>query len=153
MGVTTAIPSKPYGPLEHCDYRVLDARCICKVCVEWREALAAYEAGIERCSTHIRGCKCLDCKGMFRARSRYLAAMNRRDLYSESSFHASRNMVELTGFKFMGWVTNIVGDRIERPDGWWEKSAPLLPLAHWFNKFNRSVSIAGSGFAPHLIDL
>lgn len=41
----------------------------------------------------------------------------------------------------MAWVTNVLNNRTERPDGWWIAKGPFLPIAYWQIMFRRSVTL------------
>ena len=140
--VGTIIPMKAYSPLEHFDYSLTDSACCCQVCVDWRVKLIALKDAHTHIESHKRDCSCADCSAYMKSRSAYLAALNRRDLYSECSWHAL-DMEE--GARFMGWLTGILFDRKLKSDGWWESRGPHLPLSYWKMMFKRSFAIGASG--------
>ena len=143
-----------YSPLNHFDYSVLDQECACDICTDWRGKLARWRASLAP-RWHRRDCACVSCKEYMRTRSAYLAAVHRRDLYCESSWHASmvdhRNEIfDLTisvpgsglGARFMEWL----GGQLEaETDGWWEKLGPRIPLSAWFDGFTYALESSGIG--------
>ena len=132
--------TKLYGPLNHFDYEKLDKECACSVCIPWRESHRSYAAVLVRTESHRRDCMCEDCRAGYRARSEYLAHLNRRDLYCESSFHAA---VEPTlGPAYMEWLRQQMDDKDVRPNGWWETQAPALPMQAWFRRFHHHATTA-----------
>jgi len=142
-----------FGPLEHHDYRVLDAECICHVCVPWRERHRALQEQQLKTQDHDISCACEECRIKVQRRTAYLAAMNKRDLYCEASWHAqlltrNNNVFTVTvsdpvsGFAlvFMNWLG---GELNTRNDSWWEIRGLLLPLSHWFNRFSHAAAASG----------
>lgn len=127
---------KKFGPLEHYDYETLDAQCVCIVCEDWRGTAKALEKAREVIADHPRSCLCCECKAMYSARSRYLAALNRRDLYSEASYHATRDPA--LGPRFMSWVGVQMIEPRPKSQNWWEIKAPALPLLAWFTTFEKA---------------
>ena len=127
--------------LDHYDYSFTDSECSCAICVEWRLNLAE----LQRLQLSTKGhhkhhygrCGCKDCESKMRARSAYLAALSRRDLYSESSFHAAHMQPDV-GEKFMGWLLGVLLDRKLKSNGWWENTAPMVPLGQWQVMFHRA---------------
>jgi hypothetical protein len=129
---------RQFPPLDHYDYGDLDAQCICMVCLEWRTQLSRLQSLQERITHHGKACKCALCTQAMKARSAYLAALNRRDLYCESSWHASEMLPRL-GEHFMQWLGGQLADRRARDDRWWENWAPHLPIAYWQRCWRNSV--------------
>lgn len=135
---------KTFGPLEHYDYAVVDTQCDCVVCEDWRATLKVYEVAVAVRADHKRSCLCRTCKDMYSARSKYLAAMNRRDLYSEASYHAA-NEPKL-GVQFMSWIETQVAEPRPKSQNWWEIKSASLPLGKWFLAFEKaSFNVAVSG--------
>jgi hypothetical protein len=146
--------SRIYSALEHHDYRVLDQDCICFICEDWRTKLAILQSWQAKTAGHKLGCPCDGCRQKMRARSGYLAALARRDLYSEGSWHAAVAPHEIidspyiqqcsgVGAVFMDWL----GGQVQRKtDGWWENAAPFIALSTWFENF--ALVVAASGLIP-----
>lgn len=142
--------SKPkvFAPLDHYDYGELDALCECSLCQDWRiklKFLKQYQDNLPKkdcpeksCHPDLKG-PCSDCRLGLRARMIYLAALNRRDLYSESSFHADAMDPPVLGEAYMAWIKGVIDDRKTREDGWWTNKAPYLPMQWWLTMFKRSV--------------
>ncbi len=134
--------------LDHYDYSFTDSECSCTICTEWRLNLAE----LQRLQFSTKGhhkhhygrCGCEDCESKMRARSSYLAALSRRDLYSESSFHAA-HMPPDVGEKFMSWLLGVLLDRKLKSNGWWENTAPMVPLGQWQVMFHRAEAAGVSG--------
>lgn len=158
------IPFKPpvsgaprtFGPLDHYDYSALDEFCQCELCTEWRVRFSALIEAQKRVQDRVATCdlkdchidmkgKCEDCKAGIKLRTSYLASLNRRDLYSECSFHADSMALpgqsNIVGQAFMNWITNVLNDREQRGDGWWIAKAPFFPMQYWLTMFRRSVSL------------
>lgn len=132
-----------YSQLNHFDYAKLDRECGCAICTPWRQARQTYGEMLAKIDTHPRDCMCDLCREGYKARSEYLVHLNRRDLYCESSFHAS--VEPGLGAPYMDWLSKQMNDKAAKPDGWWEIQAPALPMQSWFRRFQHAVSIAASG--------
>lgn len=140
---------KRFEPLDHYDYGELDLLCTCELCAEWRLRLSLLQDVQKRieqkictnssCAKDMKG-RCDDCRVGIKLRTSYLASLNRRDLYSECSFHAFHMEPRIVGKAFMAWVHNILADRGTRTDGWWVGKAPFLPIQYWLTMFRRSVA-------------
>lgn len=143
-----ALKVKEFDLLEHGDYGETDLRCTCALCEDWRAKLAVlqkFQSYLPRetcpeyaCHPDLKG-PCADCRLGLKARMTYLAALNRRDLYSECSFHASMMESQMIGRSFMQWVRDIIDDRANYPDGWWTNKAPHHPLQFWITMFKQSI--------------
>lgn len=137
-----------FDPTDHYDYAEIDEHCSCDLCSEWRVKLANlnnFKQDLPKkncrektCHPDLKG-PCSDCRMALRARMVYLAALNRRDLYSECSYHASRMEPPIVGESFMDYISGIVMDRSARQDGWWTNKAPYLPIQFWITMFKRSL--------------
>lgn len=132
--------TKAFGPLNHFDYERLDRECTCSVCMPWRASHQNYTAVLVKIESHPRSCMCEECREGYKARSEYLAHMNRRDLYCESSFHAS--LEPTLGPAYMAWLGREMADKKTKPDGWWEIQAPALPMQAWFRRFHHHATTA-----------
>jgi hypothetical protein len=143
-----ALALREFDPLDHYDYGEIDLQCSCGLCADWRKKLSDLQrfqsylprknCEHESCHPDLKG-PCSDCKLALRSRMTYLAALNRRDLYSECSFHASNMEPPIVGEAFMRWVRAVVDDSTTRPDGWWTNKAPYLPMQFWITMFRQSV--------------
>jgi hypothetical protein len=132
-----------YGPLEHYDYGVLDRHCLCDLCLEWRAA--------QRTWHEYQDNKRKNPQDRIAHRSTYLAAVSRRDLYCESSWHASENR---WGEDYMDWISRQITETAERSKYWWRTEGLSSPLLYWFRQFNvYRRSNATAAFDPPLIDL
>jgi len=145
---------KAYGALEHFDYSVLDTDCICPICEEWRATYQTWLRDQEDPAKHQAGCRCPQYACRIPSRSAYLAAMYRRDLYCESSWHASENK---WGRTYMEWLTGQVVEDPAIPNRtrvWWETVGCSAPLHYWFKHFNRramTISAFASGGSSRLM--
>lgn len=120
----TKLICAPRDPLEH--YAVLDDdACSCSICVAWRKARVVADAAAKKESVEAA------------RRVRYhLQALNaRRDLWIESSYHASMHKF---GKPYMAWLANETAD-VRRYYGWWANEASRLPMTFWFERFERAV--------------
>jgi hypothetical protein len=132
-----------YGPLEHYDYGILDEHCLCPLCLEWRAAQSVW--------LNHQGRKRGDPQTRIALRSTYLAAVSRRDLYCESSWHASSNR---WGEDYMEWITQQITESLGRTKQWWHTEGLSSPLLFWFKQFNKYRRLnAPADFDPPLIDL
>lgn len=138
---STPIAIPLYGPLEHADYPLLDQRCACSICIDWRDKKAIFDAALQIVISHQRTCKCAECKVMRRAGTAYHASNNRRDLYSEMSYLVGGKK---WGHHAMRWLENEIKDPA-RTDGWWQGRAPYYSMASWLNRFVHSATTAVSG--------
>lgn len=133
-----------YEPLDHFDYYELDVKCSCYICKEWRsrrnvfqkaQALVANKkCSLDDCSVDMKG-SCADCRSGMQLRLLFHASNNRRDLYSECSWHASEMEHPELGKAFMAWITKIINNRSTRRDSWWVGKAPYLPVQFWLTMF------------------
>lgn len=147
---------REFDPLDHYDYGEVDYLCSCSLCAEWRNRLAELQSVQKRietkkcdnahCVRDMKG-RCDDCKTGIKLRSSYLASLNRRDLYSESSFHAYCMSPKALGEAYMAWIDKILSDREARPDGWWVGRAPFLPMQYWLTMFRRAVALGDDSTA------
>lgn len=129
-----------FKPLEHFDYGELDYRCTCSICGDWRTKLFTLQQHRTGCaSTAPRLCKCDGCKAFFRLQSAYLAALHRRDLYCESSWHAHQMEPRALGESFISWIEAVVADSQLRSDGWWIERGSHMPMAYWHSAFRKEM--------------
>lgn len=140
-----------FSPLAHHDYGEVDPLCLCIICVDWRNKLYFYHQTLlttphgpeERDD---RGCLCSDaCKASMKARSAYLGALHRRNLYCESSWHAASMNPKELGESYMKWVQGELTDRESRSDSWWERQGSCFPMAYWLTMFRQSFNEVVSG--------
>lgn len=150
------IPSRIFQPLNHYDYGVLDEFCACPVCQDWRQKQITFMSFVQATWKHQLGCKCDGCQGKMRTRSLHLAALNRRDLYCEASWHASQitdttsafdrcmsQMGSGLGLHFMTWLR---GQFCEKPEGWWVITAPYRAISDWIDDFSLALELSGIGY-------
>ena len=126
---------RQFDAFNHHDYTLLDSQCMCDVCENWRKAFAQLQVYAEPVKDHRIGCMCPQCVAFRRYRVTYLAVLNRRDLYCEASWHASKAEPELGwGPPFMKWVAGQVASGYNH--AWWAVHAPGLSLMNWFQAFD-----------------
>lgn len=153
---TGLTPWKIFPPLDHYDYKALDAFCACAVCREWRSRQAVFLKYMGVTTGHSISCTCQDCQARMKARSPHLAALNRRDLYCEASWHASQITTYNNAFghslsvygsgmgvHFMTWLT---GQFTERKEGWWIINAPYRSIDRWIRDFQVALEASGIGY-------
>lgn len=140
-----AIPgTRVYKPLVHFDYGILDDACMCGICVDWRTKRAFYTTSLTLVphsdkDRDDRGCKCsTQCRDSMKARSAYIAVMNRRNLYCESSWHASHMKPRELGEALMSWVGAEIDTSRKRSDSWWERYGSWYPMQYWLRMFRHS---------------
>jgi hypothetical protein len=131
--MSTDLQKRIYPPLDHYDYSAIDTGCCCTVCEDQRIRLIEMTVLVVATADHHRICKCKLCKERKASRTAYFAAVNRRDLYSESSYHAKIWL----GESFMTWITSVLEDK-QRSDGWWMLQAPWKHMGNWFLDYSRS---------------
>jgi hypothetical protein len=149
--------SKIFLPLEHYDYQLVDAFCLCPVCADWRWKQMRFQRLVERTAGHGIACRCCACDDKMSARSPHLAALNRRDLYCEASWHAAQIAEEESAFtpaisalgsgmglRFMDWVQ---GQFKVHREGWWVITAPYRAMADWIEDFTNAAAASGIGVA------
>lgn len=132
--------------LSHYSYPELDEGCRCRICQSWRDTQEIYFGYLKITEDHRLGCRCDDCRSLMRARSGYLAATNRRNLFCELSWHATQ---QKHGIALMRWLW---GQIVEQPvvynDRFWEHNGAETPLISWFREFSahqRGLGMAVSG--------
>lgn len=137
--------SRIYPPLDHFDYGFLDRECICDICTTWRSKRvhldsfgipdsrslpgAVYNSG-ETFSGRKVGYDPI-AREWIKARSAFLGWNNRRELYCESSWHASREEDKQRALRFMTWLRSVIMNPDAHTDGWWEVRAITIPLGYW----------------------
>lgn len=134
---------KVYKPLEHSDYSYTDADCCCEICTDWRQKLEVIQAALKTTDGHRRNCYCDNCKKMRKAKAAYLAALNRRDFYSEMSWHAGHYTSGLA-IEMMNWVHDQLSSKT---DGWWYVASSRVMVGDWLDKFGGVASGAAEAFA------
>lgn len=128
-----------FDPLNHSEYSEIDKSCLCAVCANWRASLDAYldaqnctglKEGRPKRGSEMRSER--DVKAMMSRRSVYMAAVNRREVYCEISWHAVRMS---NGADIMSWLKEQLA---ARSDNWWEISAPQMTIGEWMAAYYRA---------------
>lgn len=133
-----------FSPVEHYDYSILDVACSCVICMQWRQLYTTIQnSGV---ANHHRGCACSICIPLRKTRSAFLAAVHRRDLYCESSFHAAHMEPPELGTSYMSWLKDVLLDRKTRSDSWWEFHGERYPIAYWMRLFRQDLGGDALGF-------
>lgn len=130
-------------PLEHFDYDELEdenSQCGCVLCTAYRDSLAEFTYYSAICSRHKRTCKCTYCKERNSSQIVHMAALNKRDTYSELSFVVNRRMDEsahthLVGTQFLQWIYNRMIDKAWKTEGWWAIQASNFTLQDWIEQW------------------
>jgi len=125
--------------LEHHDYPRLDVECCCRICKEWRERRVEYESLRRFVNHHSRSCFCWKCCRTRELQIEYLAVQNKRDVYCELSWHASKHN---NGSVMMKWLEKELMES-DLSDGWWAKTSPVFSLGHWVWLFKEHVRTSG----------
>lgn len=139
--MTATSELRPSPLLRHFDYTEIE-NCDCEVCADWRRKRDLYQAAAALVAGHGRSCTCAGCKSMRSVRTAYHAADERRNLYSEMSFHAGLGDLADGELKMMWLKDEIMSGR--RSDGWWEGRAPYYPMGHWFLQAKKGVAAFAS---------
>ena len=143
-----------YSPLDHFDYGELDNYCTCKICGAWRDRRSVFQQYQEMVESHVHNCNCKQCVATMPFRTAYLAALNKRDLYCEASWHASNlspanplfsvtvtHPASAMALGFMNWLET---ELTKGTESWWEIQGLKLPMDHWFGRFSRVVEASGA---------
>lgn len=146
--------SRIYPPLNHYDYGFLDRECICDICMTWREKRihldsfgipdsrslpgAAYRNGETFSGRKVEYDPIA--REWIKARSAFLAWNNRRELYCESSWHASCEDDQYKALRFMDWLRSVIMNKQAHTDGWWEVRAITIPLGFWMKLYRYQLS-------------
>lgn len=117
----------------HYDYPQLDVSCTCKYCADWREKRRSFDHAKALTSDHSISCYCWRCVARRDLQTSYLAALNKRDIYCEISWHASKHK-DSYGPTLMQWI-DVVLQSDELGEGWWYTRAPYFPLRHFLYRF------------------
>lgn len=127
-----------FDSLHHFDYDRLDVECACSICVSWRLKRTEFEHRKALTKGHHRTCYCWRCIQKRKAQTEYLAIFNKRDVYCELSWYASKN--EKTYGKYLAyWAETVVSsDKIS--SGWWATRSVYYPLYHFLHQFERAYS-------------
>lgn len=123
-----------FSPLNHSDYSQIDSDCDCQICRNWREKLQILNQSLSRVSGHHKSCFCNNCVVMWRDRTSYLAALNRRDLYSEMSWYSEDRP---DGSALMKWITEQIHDY---SDKWWSERGGKITIGEWMERFSNVIS-------------
>lgn len=127
-------PTKP--PICHFDYDELEQQgheCDCYLCDQYREALDTYTHYLDVCRGHSRSCSCYLCTQKNKATITYLAALSKRDTYSELSFLTNHRPL---GPQFLDWMYDRMTDNRFNSEAWWAIRAPMLMLQEWIERFH-----------------
>ena len=130
-------------PLEHYDYDELEeegSRCGCPLCVNYWDLLAEQNFYSAVCAKHKHDCRCKSCMERNASHVSYMAALSKRDTYSELSFIISRRMEEtkhthVTGPEFLRWVYSRMADRGWKTEGWWAITSANISLQEWIDQW------------------
>lgn len=135
----------PVSPMEH--YYMLDESdhgCGCSVCADWETRRAEFVTAVKIIPKgHKWGtCNCSDCRLVGRFQVNYLAAMNKRDLTIEMSFHANYHSPH--GELVMAWLE----EELKKPGytvNWCAQEMNRYPVERWVQRCEMAVSGRVSG--------
>lgn len=125
-------PRIVHEPLAHFDYDDI-SDCGCSLCSDYRRLMKAYHATLKYTVGHKKRCRCAPCLEMKHARMLFVAASNKRDVYSEFSFMMRASP---SGLRFMEWLMGFIETYNQSP-GWWYSRSPDVPRRFWILRFNR----------------
>jgi hypothetical protein len=120
----------------HFDYEETEADCHCRLCNDYRQAKAEYETIKALRAKHHRFCRCASCsthRDLFVA---YLAAANKREVYSELSYLlvSPPKPSRLAG-ECLNWVYTKIVDPAYHNTLWWALSSDRRMLRTWITDF------------------
>jgi hypothetical protein len=121
-------------PLDHYDVLETDP-CGCAVCSSWRRAKQDYTAAAKNRPDHLPTCGCDTCTPIRRMHFQYQAFNVRRDLWIESSYHAS---IHKYGPTYMSWLAVRTVDA-KRRSNWWAIEASRFSVDYWFAEFDSAI--------------
>lgn len=135
------------GPLDHYDVDENDD-CTCRYCNVWRVRRDVVNRF--RMLFDARRCRCANCtadpkntvwKCLHYQKSQYqfLASANRRELWTEMSFHGKFG-TEQDGLELMDWLDRKIRS-MEHREGWWALHAERHSLDYWFCQFDDFVRL------------
>jgi hypothetical protein len=158
------------GALDHHDAFPSTA-CSCRYCSDYNMTKAALESVLkvmddapcdcELCQQkipgtiwpHSRGCPCDVCRQAEKANTAFCAAANRRDFWSEMSYHAVHDP-DLTrshqSEALMAWAAaELNAERARGLTGFWSVIANRYSIGHWIDRFETVAlaAIAASGMS------
>ena len=127
-------------------YDVLDEDCGCPLCIDWRAWRDASNKLAEAVIEHDRNCTCVQCNAFHKARFSFLATENRRNVWTEISYHVTysddfihHKTTIMTRLKNMLDDTSVTNN-------WWAICGAYYPLAWWFRKLTKGIP----GFGPEM---
>lgn len=124
-------------PIEHFDYDELGKtgeECQCPLCEAYRSTYEVYDNFNRINKYHKPGCACYVCSQKTEAQLSYLAALCKRDTFSELSYLTHQHRL---GPTFLGWIYDRMQDRDFHSEAWWAIKAPAITLQTWMNLWQR----------------
>jgi hypothetical protein len=115
--------------------------CGCGLCHDWRVRRAEVERMAPFVEGHERGCQCGYCRVERQLRFGFLGSVNRRDLWTEMTYHTELNK------DFRQNATTVLQrlrrelENPERTQAWWAIEGGRLPMGFWFRRVQPSVLI------------
>ena len=110
--------------------------CGCVLCRDWRVRREEAERITPFMEGHERDCACAACRVGRQVRFGFLAATNRRDLWTETTYYVAVNKE----FRQHGkHVLLALKSEIENPKrslGWWANEGGRLPMGWWWRKIH-----------------
>lgn len=128
-------PDRP--PIEHFDYDEMEepgSVCECPLCEAYRTTYEMYDNISKIAKHHKAGCSCYMCSQKTEAQIAYLAALSKRDTFSELSYLTHEHKL---GSIFLGWIYDRMSDAKFHSDAWWAIKAPAVTLQTWMDIWQR----------------
>jgi hypothetical protein len=125
-----------HPPIIHFNYDETDASCRCSLCTGFRAAKIQYESVRRERAKHHRYCKCDDCAVHKQSLYTYLAASNKREIYSELSYVLmSKDKPHRLAVKCLQWAYEKILDPDFRNTRWWALNSDQRLLRRWMEDF------------------
>ena len=133
-----AEPRQNFGFLDH--HAALDENCGCWRCEDWRIRRDTMNRLFAGASGHARNCSCGGCLDFRQAHQRFLASSNRRDLYTEISYHTAKTPELLP---YAGQIEDALSRAIApeaMKDSWAAIYLGRFSIQSWYIKLSKTVS-------------
>jgi hypothetical protein len=141
LNIAAFFPSPPmrnFSFAEH--YLALDDNCTCHLCAQWRERRDAMNALFPPTDGHARSCSCSACGNFRQAHQAFLDTSNRRDLWSELSFHTAKNeFLRPYSAQIQEATEKLLTDPRVKPS-WWAIRGGQFSLSYWFGRVQTAVT-------------
>jgi hypothetical protein len=126
-------------PTIHFNYDEMDLACRCQLCTGFIEAKTLYEATKDDRAKHHRYCRCDSCVGHKERLLAFLAASNKREIYSEISYALMAAPEPHTlAAACLRWLYEKILDPDYHNTSWWALQADRRLLRSWIEDFQHS---------------